>query len=106
MVAILLALSLVAGAICAVVGYAYLRPYMNSRVDDTLLQLARSGGTSRLYAYAFSDRAKREGTAYEIGPLCGGSILYEYAAIQSIPRAMIDAFVSVEDKRFWVWKVI
>lgn len=100
-VAILLALSLVVGVLCAVAGYVYLRPYMDSRVDDTLLQIARSGGTSRLYAYAFSDRAAREGEAYEIGPLCGGSILYEYAAIQSVPRAMIDAFVSIEDKRFW-----
>lgn len=100
-VAILLALSLVSGAICAVAGYLYLRPYMGSRVDDTLLNIARSGGTSRLYAYAFEDRCAREGEAYEIGPLCGGSMLYEYAALDDIPRAMIDAFVAIEDKRFW-----
>ncbi len=99
--AVLLALALVAGAVCVAVGYALLRPYTHSRVDDTLLNIARSGGTSRLYAYAFSDRAAREGEAYEIGPLCGGSILYEYASIEQIPRAMIDAFVSIEDKRFW-----
>ncbi|MBQ5794163.1 MAG: transglycosylase domain-containing protein, partial [Clostridia bacterium] len=100
-IAILLALSLLAGVICAVAGYLYLRPYMGSRVDDTLLNVARSGGTSRLYAYAFSDRGAREGEAYEIGPLCGGSTLYEYAAIETVPRAMIDAFVAIEDKRFW-----
>ena len=99
--AALLAISLVSGVLCGVAGYVYLRPYMNSRVDDTLLRIARSGGTSRLYAYAFSDRAAREGEAYEIGPLCGGTTLYEYASIQSIPRAMIDAFVAIEDKRFW-----
>ena len=99
--AALLAISLVSGVLCGVAGYVYLRPYMNSRVADTLLNIARSGGTSRLYAYAFSDRAAREGEAYEIGPLCGGSTLYEYASIQSIPRAMIDAFVAIEDKRFW-----
>ncbi len=99
--AVLLALSLAAGALCAVAGYAYLRPYMGSRVDDTLLNIARTGGTSRLYAYAFDDRGAREGEAYEIGPLCGGSTLYEYAAIESIPRAMVDAFVAIEDKRFW-----
>ncbi|MBO5842539.1 MAG: transglycosylase domain-containing protein, partial [Clostridia bacterium] len=99
--AALLAISLVSGVLCGVAGYVYLRPYMNSRVDDTLLNIARSGGTSRLYAYAFSDRAAREGEAYESGPLCGGSTLYEYASIQSIPRAMIDAFVAIEDKRFW-----
>ena len=99
--AILLALSLLAGALCAVAGYMYLRPYMSSRVDDALLNVARSGGTSRLYAYTFSDRVQREGEAYEIGPLCGGSTLYEYACMESIPRAMIDAFVAIEDKRFW-----
>ncbi len=100
-VAFLLAFSLLAGGICAIAGYVYLRPYMDSRVDDTLLEIARSGGTSRLYAYAFSDRTAREGEAYEIGPLCGGSTLYEYAGIENIPRAMIDAFVAIEDKRFW-----
>ena len=100
-IAILLALSLVAGVLCFVAGYVYLRPYMNRCVDDTLLQIAHSGGTSRLYAYTFSNRAKREGEAYEIGPLCGGSVLYEYADVQSVPRALIDAFVSIEDKRFW-----
>ena len=100
-IAILLVLSLMAGVLCAVAGYVYLRPYMDSRVDDTLLGIARSGGTSRLYAYAFSDRTAREGEAHEIGPLCGGSTLYEYAAIERVPRAMIDAFVAIEDKRFW-----
>ncbi len=99
--AVMLVCVLVLGAVGALAGYAYLRPYADSRVDDTLLEIARSGGTSRLYAYAFSDRTAREGEAYELGPLCGGSTLYEYAAIESIPRAMVDAFVSIEDKRFW-----
>lgn len=100
-IAVLLVLSLVAGVLCAVGGYVYLRPYAKSRVDDALLRIARSGGTSRLYAYTFSDRSAREGEVYEIGPLCAGNMLYEYAAIDRIPRAMIDAFVSIEDKRFW-----
>lgn len=92
---------LVLGAVGAVAAYVVLRPYAGSRVDDTLLQIARSGGTSRLYAYDFTDRAAREGEAYELGVLCGGSTLYEYAPIEDIPRAMINAFVSIEDKRFW-----
>ena len=64
---------LVLGAVGAVAAYVVLRPYAGSRVDDTLLQIARSGGTSRLYAYDFTDRAAREGEAYELGVLCGGS---------------------------------
>ena len=92
---------LVLGAVGAVAAYVVMRPYAGSRVDDTLLQIARSGGTSRLYAYDFTDRAAREGKAYELGVLCGGSTLYEYAPIEDIPQAMINAFVAVEDKRFW-----
>ena len=99
--ACLTAIALTLAAVGSVAAYFVLRPYANSRVDDTLLQIARSGGTSRLYAYDFTDRAAREGKAYELGVLCGGSTLYEYADIESIPRAMIDAFVAIEDKRFW-----
>lgn len=85
---------------CAAAGIA-LVPYSHSALDDALLQVARSGGTSRLYAYDFSDRAAREGEIVEIGPLCGGSIYYEYASFDQIPRALVDAFVAIEDKRFW-----
>ena len=99
--ACLLAVVLTLATVGTVAAYVVLRPYANSRVDDTLLQIARSGGTSRLYAYDFTDRAAREGEAYELGVLCGGSTLYEYAPIEDIPQAMINAFVAIEDKRFW-----
>ncbi|MBQ7379935.1 MAG: transglycosylase domain-containing protein [Clostridia bacterium] len=92
--------NLSASAACIAVGFA-LAPYAKSAVDDALLQIVRTGGTSRLYAYDFSDRATRQGKAYEIGPFCGGSTYYEYASFDQIPRALADAFVAIEDKRFW-----
>ena len=76
-------------------------PYADSKVDRALLDLARFGGTSYLYAYDFTDRAARQGKAYELGALCGGSTYYEFAPYESLPPALIDAFVSIEDKRFW-----
>ena len=85
---------------CVALG-ASLAPYARSALEDSLLQIARSGGTSRLYAYDFSDRAAREGNAYEIGPLCAGSTYYEFVSYDKIPRALTDAFVAIEDKRFW-----
>lgn len=96
----LVAIMLIGTAGCAGIGLA-LAPYKDSRLDEELLHIARTGGTSRLYAYAFSNRAAREGEAYEIGPLCGGSTYYEFASYDQIPRALVDAFVAVEDKRFW-----
>ena len=97
---LLIAINLTAAVGCVAAGLA-LAPYSRSAPDDALLQIARSGGSSRLYAYDFSDRCARVGTAYEIGPLCGGSTYYEYASYDQIPRALVDAFVAVEDKRFW-----
>ena len=100
-IAILLTVANLSGAAaCIAVGFA-LAPYAKSAVDDALLQIVRTGGTSRLYAYDFTDRAARQGNAYEIGPLCGGSTYYEYASFDQIPRALADAFVAIEDKRFW-----
>ena len=99
--ALLLAvINFLAAAGCVAAGVV-IAPYAQSSLDDSLLQIARSGGTSRLYAYEFADRAAREGSAYEIGPLCAGSTYYEYAPYSQVPRALIDAFVAIEDKRFW-----
>lgn len=100
-IAILLLVALLLGVIGGIAACIVLEPYADSRLDDALLHVARSGGTSRLYAYTFSNRAAREGEAHEIGPLCGGNTYYEYAAIDKIPASMIDAFVAIEDKRFW-----
>ncbi|MBR2446956.1 MAG: transglycosylase domain-containing protein [Clostridia bacterium] len=99
--AILLVLALALAVLGGIAACIALKPYADSRVDDALLHVARHGGTSRLYVYDFSDRAAREGSVREIGPLCGGNTYYEYAAIDKIPAPMIDAFVAVEDKRFW-----
>lgn len=100
-VAILLTVAVLLTAAAAVGAAFAVRPYVNSTVDESLLQLARSGGTSYLYAYDFTDRAAREGTARELGALCGGNTYYEFTAYDTLPPALIDAFVSIEDKRFW-----
>lgn len=89
-------------AIAGLAGVAFVvAPYADTSVDEALLQLARSGGTSRLYAYDFTDRAARQGSVRELGVLCGGSTYYEYTSFDKIPQSLIDAFVSIEDKRFW-----
>ena len=72
-IAILLLIALLLGAIGGIAACIVLEPYADSSLDDALLHVARSGGTSRLYAYTFSNRAAREGEAHEIGPLCGGN---------------------------------
>ena len=97
---VLMIANLLAAIGCAATSVV-LMPYAQSTLDDALLQVARSGGASRLYAYEFSDRTAREGEIVELGPLCGGSTYYEYASYDQMPRALIDAFVAIEDKRFW-----
>ena len=81
---------------------AYLGSTVKPHMDEELLVGAMPAGASHIYYYEFEDRAARQGRRVELpdGTLDGGvhAIPVTYA---QLPRELIDAFVAIEDKRFW-----
>lgn len=81
------------------IGFAAAGIYINKNYSATLelepLEASARGGTTKLYYY------DADGNAIELTSerLEGGSCIYtEYEAM---PKQLIDAFVAIEDKRFW-----
>ena len=74
---------------------AYIEKNYSSELDLTLFEASARGGTTKLYYY------DENGSAVELTSerLEGGSCIYmDY---EKLPQQLIDAFVAIEDKRFW-----
>ena len=87
------------GIIC---GAVRLSEYSDSRVDGELLATNYVNSETRFYYYDFDDRYERLGEAklLEDASLDSG-VKYKYVSLGEMPEDLINAFVSVEDKRFW-----
>ncbi len=92
-------------ALVALAGIAavwYLSRTVEPRLDEAAFEAPVNAGASHLYYYDFKDRTARTGERVELpnGTLDGGvhCIPVTYA---ELPRALVDAFVAIEDKRFW-----
>lgn len=83
------------------VGY-YMSKNISEDLDEGVLVQQSYIGPSQIYYYEFTDRAARQGkrVALEGGLLDGGKRCIP-VSYEQIPQALIDAFVAVEDKRFW-----
>ncbi len=70
------------------------------QMPNDLLELVSVRESPHFYVYDFTDRANREGECREV---TAGSFSAKsgYIAYSEIPKAMIDAVVSIEDKRFF-----
>ncbi len=89
--------------LAAVAVYVWLMPYASVRMDMSLMEIAVPHEPSVLYAYVPSDRASRRGDLHPVS----GTILSAvhpriYTPYDDIPSDLINAFVSIEDKRFWL----
>ncbi|MBR6604061.1 MAG: transglycosylase domain-containing protein, partial [Clostridia bacterium] len=80
----------------------YVKNNIDIEVDETKFELNTTNTTTKLYYYDFTDRENRIGEAIEIedARLYGGSnsIFVPYS---QIPKDLINAFVAIEDERFW-----
>ena len=80
--------------------------YMTTHIDTTVASEVYSAdmyvGPSRLYYYDYTNRAAREGErcALEGGVLDGGRLCIP-VTYEQLPDALVDAFVAIEDKRFF-----
>ena len=93
--AIICIVAAVSALACGIALGVYIRNNYSSQLDLTLFEASARGGTTKLYYY------DENGDAVELTSerLEGGSCIYmEY---DELPRQLIDAFVAIEDKRFW-----
>lgn len=76
--------------------------HYENKIDIDIFSKTSRGGATKIYYYEMSDRQNYIGEAIELPEeqLYGaGSCIYvDYCAV---PQDLIDAFVAIEDKRFW-----
>ena len=80
----------------------YVSNYIDPTMDESLLVTATSEQTTKIYYYDFTDRANRIGTAVELEDArIYGAENSLWASYDDIPTYLREAFVSIEDERFW-----
>ena len=89
-------------ALTAVFLCVALSPYAEATMDMTLLAIPRESTPSILYAYTPENRSSRQGELLE----APGCTLIQaqpmiYTALSDMPDDLINAFVAIEDRRFW-----
>ncbi len=100
-VAVLLVLT-VAGTVTGLVFAIYVDKYIDKSVDETLFGIVGEGGAAKFYYYEFTDRENREGEAVEqTDETLYGGYRCDLKDYSEFPENLKNAFVSIEDKRFW-----
>ena len=83
-------------------GAIYLHRYKDSRVDPSLIEIAHRCEKTKFYCYDFSDRDGRVGDAVLVESAeLGGEMKYKYVPYNEIPEDLVNAFIAIEDKRFY-----
>ena len=89
-------------SVLIICGAIILNNYSDSHVDYEVIELINSNGQTQFYRYDFTDRAERIGEPVLIeDAVLSTGIKYEYISYDKIPRNIVNAFVAIEDKRFW-----
>ena len=99
--AVLIALVL-AASLLGIGSAWFLYPYLDAKMDMTLMNIPTVHEPSVLYAYDPASRASRTG---ELHPAPNSTLTEArpriYTPYGDMPADLINAFVSIEDKRFW-----
>ena len=96
-VSIVLWLSLFAGIFIAF----YLTMHFSASADELLPTLGAQPRSPQFYVYNFTDRTNRTGEREAVTSDVWTGKQSIYVPYEEIPQAMIDAVVSIEDKRFF-----
>ncbi len=99
-VSTILWLSLVAGVCIAF----YLVWNFSASADELLPTLGAQPRTPQFYIYHFTDRTNRTGERESVTADVWAGRQTAYVPYEDIPQAMIDAVISIEDKRFFEHK--
>ena len=79
----------------------YLRTNFETRLPSDFFKLTVKGESPQFYIYHFEDRVNRVGELEEVTANLFAQKQTSYIAYPDIPRHLIDAFVAIEDKRFY-----
>lgn len=95
----------ITGIIVGCVFSIYVRNYIDPTIDETLLITGAGEQTTKIYYYDFTDRTNRVGTAIEMEEeRIYGTENSLWTSYDEIPYYLREAFISIEDKRFWKHK--
>lgn len=91
---------IVVALLLALVFCIYVEKKVAKTIDESLFSIVGADSETTLYYYSENEEGEEVAIALEEGALYGGyrSI---YVPYEEVPQDLIDAFVSIEDKRFW-----
>ncbi len=97
---ILIGLTMISVLIVGIVFFSYVHQYVETSIDESIFYMVGSDSASKFYYY--TENSEGEAVAVE---LTEEALYGEYRSIyvdySQIPEHMINAFVSIEDKRFY-----
>lgn len=97
----LLLVLFITGIIVGCTFAVYINKYLDPEIDESLLNVGQSM-TSKIYYYDYEDREYRIGDAVEIeDQRLYGAQNNIWVSYTDIPEYLVEAFVSIEDHRFW-----
>lgn len=92
----------IAGIIVVTVFAVYVKNYIDPEVDLSLFSVSNSSQTTRVYYMDYTDRENRVGEMVELeDERIFGSENSIWVKYPDIPKNLVNAFVCIEDKRFW-----
>ncbi len=101
----ILLICVVTGAIVGCAFSIYIKNYVDPTIDESLLATGGTSQTTQIYYYAYENadsRYNRTGEAIELeDQRLYGEQNSLWADYTNIPQDLKDAFVAIEDKRFW-----
>lgn len=83
---------------------AYLQSSFLRELPDDFFRMRVVGKSPKFYVYDFEDRTSRKGEVREVGVGMFAQKETIYLSYGELPQALIDAFVAIEDKRFYQHK--
>ncbi len=87
--------------VAVILGGVYLSQSFEMTLPTDFFRLTARGESPRFFVYRFEDRANRIGEAVELSAGSFAQRERAWVAYPDLPPALIDAFVSIEDKRFY-----
>lgn len=91
----------ITGIIVATVFAVYVKNYIDPTIDPAIFRV-NSSQTTKIYYMDYTDRENRIGNMVEIkDEQLYGSENSVWVPYTQIPENLVDAFVAIEDKRFW-----
>ena len=97
----LLLIGFITGIIVATVFAVYVKNYIDPTIDPAIFRM-NSSQTTKIFYMNYTDRENRIGSMVEIkDEQLYGSENSVWVPYTQIPENLVDAFVAIEDKRFW-----